>query len=56
MKTKEELLRKYREMAEDQATQKDVVLLEVLVDIRDALAALENRSRTARGWSDFFSP
>jgi hypothetical protein len=42
-------------LAEDQAKQKDVVFLEVLIDIRDALAALEKQPSTAHGWSDFFS-
>jgi hypothetical protein len=55
MKTKDELLGDYREMTEHNALQKDVVFLEVLIDIRDSLAALEKQSRTVRGWSDFFS-
>lgn len=55
MKTKDELLGHYRELAEDQSKQKDAVFLEVLIDIRDALAALEQRSRSTRGWSDLFS-
>ena len=37
MKTKEELLGDYREMTENNALQKDIVFLEVLIDIRDAL-------------------
>ena len=43
MKSKEELLGDYREMAEHNALQKEVVLLEVLIDIRDVLAAVEER-------------
>lgn len=41
MKSKEELLGDYREMTENNALQKDVVFLEVLIDIRDALSAIE---------------
>jgi len=41
MKTKEELLGDYREMTEHNALQKDVVFLEVLIDIRDALSAMQ---------------
>jgi len=37
MKTKEEILGDYRELAENQSTLKDIVFLEVLIDIRDAL-------------------
>jgi len=37
MKTKDELLDDYREMTENNALQKDIVFLEVLIDIRDAL-------------------
>jgi hypothetical protein len=48
MKSKDELLGDYREMAEHNALQKEVVLLEVLIDIRDALAAIEQRMREAR--------
>jgi hypothetical protein len=55
MKTKDELLGDYREFAEDQSKQKDVVFLEVLIDIRDSLVALEKQSRTVRGWADLFS-
>ena len=47
MKSKEELLGDYREAAEHNALQKDVVFLEVLIDIRDVLAAIEQRMRTA---------
>jgi hypothetical protein len=46
MKSKDELLGDYREMAEHNALQKDTVFLEVLIDIRDALAAIERRLRT----------
>ena len=42
MKTKEELLGDYREMTENNALQKDVVFLEVLIDIRDVLSAIES--------------
>ena len=45
MKSKEELLGDYREMAENNALQKDTVFLEVLIDIRDALVAVEKRMR-----------
>lgn len=45
MKSKEELLGDYREMVEHNALHKDVVFLEVLIDIRDALAAVEKRMR-----------
>jgi hypothetical protein len=40
MKTKDELLDDYREMTENNALQKDIVFLEVLIDIRDALLAM----------------
>jgi predicted house-cleaning noncanonical NTP pyrophosphatase (MazG superfamily) len=43
MKSKEELLGEYREMVENNALHKDAVFLEVLIDIRDALAAVEKR-------------
>jgi hypothetical protein len=43
MKSKEELLGEYREMTENNALQKDVVFLEVLIDIRDTLEAIEDR-------------
>jgi hypothetical protein len=43
MKSKEELLGDYREMTEHNALQKDVVFLEVLIDIRDVLSAIETR-------------
>ena len=43
MKTKEELLGDYREMVEHNALHKDAVFLEVLIDIREALAAIEDR-------------
>ena len=45
MKSKETLLGDYREMTENNALQKDVVFLEVLIDIRDALGAIEDRLR-----------
>jgi hypothetical protein len=45
MKSKEELLGDYREMTEDNALQKDVIFLEVLIDIREALVAIEERLR-----------
>jgi hypothetical protein len=41
MKTKEELLGNYRDMVENSARHKDTVFLEVLIDIRDALSAIE---------------
>ena len=40
MKSKELLLGEYREMTENNALQKDVAFLEVLIDIRDALLAI----------------
>ena len=43
MKSKEELLGDYREMTEHNALQKDIVFLEVLIDIREALAAIQDR-------------
>ena len=46
MKSKDELLGDYREMVENNALHKDVVFLEVLIDIRDALSAIENRLRS----------
>ena len=46
MKSKEELLGDYREMTENNALQKDVVFLEVLIDIREALVAIEDRLRS----------
>jgi len=45
MKSKEELLGNYREMTENNALQKDVIFLEVLIDIREALVAIEERLR-----------
>ena len=45
MKTKDELLGDYRELAEHDALHKDAVFLEVLIDIRDVLSALEKRLR-----------
>jgi hypothetical protein len=45
MKSKEELLGDYREMTENNALQKDVIFLEVLIDIREALVAIEERLR-----------
>ena len=46
MKSKEELLGDYREMTENNALQKDVVFLEVLIDIREALVAIEDQLRS----------
>jgi hypothetical protein len=46
MKSKEELLGDYREMCEGNALHKDEVVLEVLIDIRDALGAIEDRLRS----------
>jgi hypothetical protein len=46
MKSKEELLGDYREMTEHNALQKDVIFLEVLIDIREALVAIEERLRS----------
>jgi hypothetical protein len=46
MKSKDELIGDYREMAEHNALQKDAVFLEVLIDIRDALVAVEEQIRT----------
>jgi hypothetical protein len=46
MKSKEELLGDYREMTENNALQKDVIFLEVLIDIREALVAIEERLRS----------
>jgi hypothetical protein len=46
MKTKEELLGDYREMVEQNTLHKDVVFLEVLIDIRDALVAVEQQIGT----------
>jgi hypothetical protein len=46
MKSKDELLGDYREMTENNALQKDVVFLEVLIDIREALVAIEDRLRS----------
>ena len=43
MKSKGELLGDYREMTEHNALQKDIVFLEVLIDIREALVAIEER-------------
>ena len=43
MKSKDELLGDYREMSEHNALHKDEVFLEVLIDIRDALRAIESR-------------
>ena len=47
MKTKEELLGDYREMVENNALHKEEVFLEVLIDIRDVLSALEKRWRAS---------
>jgi hypothetical protein len=46
MKSKEQLLGDYREMTENNALQKDVVFLEVLIDIRNALEAIEDQLRS----------
>ena len=46
MKSKEELLGDYREMVEQNTLHKDVVFLEVLIDIRDALVAVEQQIGT----------
>ena len=46
MKSKEELLGDYSEMVEHNALHKDVVFLEVLIDIREALVAVEEQIRT----------
>jgi hypothetical protein len=43
MKSKDELLGDYREMSEHNALHKDEVFLEVLIDIRDVLSAIEKR-------------
>jgi hypothetical protein len=43
MKSKEELLGEYSEMVEHNALHKDVVFLEVLIDIREALVAIQDR-------------
>ena len=45
MKSKDDLLGDYRELAEHDARHKDEVFLEVLIDIRDVLSALEKRLR-----------
>jgi hypothetical protein len=45
MKSKEELLGDYREMVENNALHKDEAFLEVLIDIRDVLSALEKLMR-----------
>jgi hypothetical protein len=45
MKSKDELLGDYREMSEHNALHKDAVFLEVLIDIRDVLSAIETRLR-----------
>jgi hypothetical protein len=52
MKSKEELLGDYREMVENNALHKDVVFLEVLIDIRDALSAVEKLMRKVNEQSD----
>ncbi len=46
MKSKEALIGDYREMVENNALHKDAVFLEVLIDIRDVLAAIEERLRS----------
>jgi hypothetical protein len=46
MKPKDALLGAYRDLAENNALQKDTVFLEVLINIRDVLAAIESRLRT----------
>jgi hypothetical protein len=52
MKSKEELLGDYREMVEHNALHKDVVFLEVLIDMRDALSAVEKLMRKVNEQSD----
>jgi hypothetical protein len=47
MKSKEELMGDYREMVEHNALQKDIVFLEVLIDIREALVAGSDRRPAA---------
>jgi hypothetical protein len=42
----------YREMVENNALHKDVVFLEVLIDIRDALSAVEKLMRKVNEPSD----
>ena len=41
MKSKEELIGDYREMSEHNALHKDEAFLEVLIDIRDTLVAIQ---------------
>jgi hypothetical protein len=52
MKSKDELLSDYRALVENNALLKDVVFLEVLIDIRDVLAAVEKRLRTMNDQPD----
>jgi hypothetical protein len=52
MQSKEELLNDYREMAEHNALQKDIIFLEVFIDIRDALLAIESRLRMTQDRSE----
>ena len=52
MKTKEELLGEYRELVEHNALHKDAVFLEVLIDIRDVLSAIESRLHSMQERSD----
>jgi hypothetical protein len=56
MKSKEELIGDYREMAEHNALHKDIVFLEVLIDIRDALSAMTKQLSKAPDPSDPCSP
>jgi hypothetical protein len=56
MKSKDELLGDYREMTENNALQKDIVFLEVLIDIRDALAGMNKQLSKAPDPSDLLSP
>ena len=48
MKSKDELLGDYRERAEHDALHKDEVFLEVLIDIRDALSAMQKLMRNVQ--------
>jgi hypothetical protein len=52
MKSKEELVGDYHEMVEQNALHKDVIFLEVLIDIRDTFAAIAERLRTMNDQSN----
>jgi hypothetical protein len=52
MKSKEELLGDYRELVDHNALHKDEAFLEVLIDIRDALSAMEKLMRTVQDRPD----